>query len=171
MSWVFDATPLIYLAKVERLGLIETLDGVCLVPEAVYQQVVTKGIEAGYTGARRIERRVEDGTLEAVEVEELPVADRLGRNPGLSRADVAVPACAHSRDGIAVTDEAVGRSAADVEGIETRGTAFVVLSAVSGGVITPEEGRTVIDSMIEQGWYVAPNLYTKILQKLEAIEE
>ena len=26
MSWVFDATPLIYLAKAERLAVVETLD-------------------------------------------------------------------------------------------------------------------------------------------------
>lgn len=171
MSWVFDATPLIYLSKVERLELLETLDGSCLVPEEVYREVVTEGVEAGYTDARRIEKQVEGDTLEVVKVGDSPVADRLERNPGLSRADVTVLACAHLRDGIAVMDEAVGRSAAAVEDIETRGTAFVVLSAVSSGTIAPDEGRAIIDAMIEKGWYVAPDLYTKILQKLESIEK
>ena len=170
MSWVFDATPLIYLAKVDRLDLIETLDGACLVPERVYHEVVTDGIEAGYADARRIEKRVEDDTLEVVAVDESATVGSLASNPGLSDADIAVLACAHSRDCVAVMDEAVGRSAAEIEVIETRGTAFVVLSAVSDGAISPEDGRAAIDAMIDQGWYVAPDLYAKILRKLESFE-
>ena len=39
-----------------------------------------------------------------------------------------------------MTDEAAGRSAAAVEGVETRGTAYVVLSAVKRGELSPEGG-------------------------------
>ena len=171
MSWVFDATPLIYLAKAERLGVVGSLDGPCLVPERVYHEVVTDGIAAGYTDARRIERRVDEGVLDVVGVEESQLAARLADDPGLSGADVAVLACASARDAIAVMDEAAGRSAAAVEGIETRGTAYLVLAAVSEGAITPTEGREAIDTMLERGWYVAPDLYARILSKLESFEE
>lgn len=172
MSWVFDATPLIYLAKAQRLELAETLDAPRLIPEQVYREVVSEGIEAGYTDARRIERHAED-TFDVVDVglEDSQVATRLQRNPGLSAADVAVLACAHSRDGVAVMDEATGRSAGEVEGIETRGTAYVVLSAVSNGAITQAEGLETVDAMIDEGWYIAPDLYTKIREKLEDFEK
>ena len=170
MSWIFDATPLIYLAKAQRLELVEALDEPRLIPEQVYCEVVSEGVEAGYTDARRIERHAEDAfDVVEVDLEYSAVATRLQRNPGLSAADVAVLACAHSRDGVAVMDEAAGRSAAEVEGIETRGTAYVVLAAVSDGAITPGAGRKTIDAMIENGWYVAPDLYAKILSKLESL--
>lgn len=171
MSWIFDATPLIYLAKAHRLDVVATLEGRCLVPEPVYREVVAEGIEAGHTDARRIEHRVEDGSLEVVEVADSPVAARVARNPGLSDADVAVLACANARDAIAVMDESAGRSTADVEGIETRGTAFVVLSAVADGELTPSDGRETIDTMVETGWYVAPDLYAEILAKLDSFEK
>jgi len=172
VTWIFDATPLIYLAKADRLGVVETLSDPRLVPERVYREVVTEGIEAGYDDARRIERAVDDGYLDVVEVDrdDSGVATRLDRHAGLSDADVAVLACADARDGVAVMDEAAGRSAAAVEGVETRGTAYVVLSAVKREKLSAEEGRTAIDAMIDRGWYVAPDLYAKIVRKLESFE-
>ena len=169
MSWVFDATPLIYLAKAERLDVIETLDGPRIVPEAIHHEVVTTGVERGYDDARRIERAVEAGLVD-VDLDDSPVADRLQRHPGLSDADVAVLACADARDGVAVMDESAGRSAAEVEDIETRGTAYLVLSAVKRGAMAPERGHRTIDAMVDAGWYVAPDLYTKIVRKLESFE-
>ena len=172
MTWVFDATPLIYLAKSERLGVIETVSDPRLVPEAVCREVVTEEIEAGYDDVRRIERAAEDGRLDVVEVDldSSPVATRLERHSGLSNADLAVLACADARDGVAVMDEAAGRSAAAVEGAETRGTAYVVLSAVKRGKLSAEAGREAIDAMIDHGWYVALDLYAKIIRKLESFE-
>ncbi|MDR5673200.1 DUF3368 domain-containing protein [Halalkaliarchaeum sp. AArc-GB] len=180
MSWVFDATPLIYLAKADRLAVLETLAEPRLVPRPVYREVVTTGIEGGYADARRIERRVEDGLLEVVDadvdanadedVDDSTFADRLARHPGSSDADVAVLACADARDAVAVVDGDVGRSVAEVEGIETRGTASLVLSAVKEGAIAPEAGRETIDAMVDRGWYLAPDLYAAVVRKLESFE-
>jgi len=109
VSWVFDATPLIYLAKADRLGVVETVDDPRLIPEVVYCEVVTAGIEQGYADARRIERSVADRLFEvvAVDTDDAPIATRLTRHPGLCDADVAVLALAADRDAIAVTDEAL----------------------------------------------------------------
>ena len=172
MTVVFGATPLIYLAKADALDVVETLDEPRLVPDPVYREVVTDGIETGYGDARRIERAVDDDVLEsvAVDIGESPTATRLARHPSLSDADVSVLTCAEARDAIAVIDEAAGRSAAEVEGIETRGTACLVLSAVKRGHFSPEVGRETIDAMIESGWYVAPDLYTRVVRKLESFE-
>jgi predicted nucleic acid-binding protein len=138
----------------------------------VYREVVTEGTEAGYDDARRIERAVEDGRLDVVEVDrdDSATATRLDRHAGLSDADLAVLACANARDGVAVMDESAERSAAAVEGVETRGTAYVVLSAVKRGELSAEAGREAIDAMIDRGWYVAPDLYAKIVRKLESFE-
>lgn len=173
MSWVFDATPLIYLAKAERLGVAETLTEPRVVPQPVYREVVTDGIDEGYDDARRIERAIDGGLLDvvAVDIDESAVATRLRRHPGLSDADVSVLACAEARDAVAVMDESSGRSAAEVEGIETRGTAYVVLSAVNRGRLSAAGGRDAIDAMIAEGWYVAPDVYTKLVGKLESLAE
>jgi predicted nucleic acid-binding protein len=167
--WVFDATPLIYLAKVDRLDLVQQLGGQCVIPSLVYEEVVETGLEQGYPDARRIERCVEDGVFNVVDVEETPLWSRLAENSNLSAADGAVLACAQVNDGVAVMDEAYGRDVASTEGVTTRGTAYLVLYCVSEGVISSEEARSVIDAMVEAGWYCAPPVYAKLLQKLDSL--
>ncbi len=167
--WVFDATPLIYLAKVDRLPLVQHLDAPCVIPERVSEEVVATGIEEGYPDARRIERSVEDERFDVVSVETTSLLSRLQENSNLSDADIAVLAYADARDGVAVMDETYGRDVASTEGITTRGTAFLVLKLAKEGAITVDDARTVIDSMIDEGWYCAPAVYTKIVQRLDAL--
>jgi predicted nucleic acid-binding protein len=169
--WVFDATPLIYLATVDRLGLVEHLETSCVIPDRVYEEVVDTGLEEGYADARRIERQVDAGRFEVVSVEATPLSSRLQGNSNLSDADVAVLACADAHDGVAVMDETYGRDVAAAEGITTRGTAFLVLQCTKQGAISGDDARTIIDTMIDEGWYCAPDVYTKIVRQIEALSE
>jgi predicted nucleic acid-binding protein len=43
--WIFDATPLIYLTKVDRLELVQHLEERCVIPELVHDEVVETGLE------------------------------------------------------------------------------------------------------------------------------
>jgi len=167
--WVFDATPLIYLAKVERLTLVDQIETSCVIPERVYEEVVTTGLEEGYPDARRIERSVEAGRFEVVSPETTPLFLRLQENRSLSDADIAVLVVSDANDGVAVMDETYGRDVAAAEGITTRGTAFLVLKCAKQGAISGDDARTIIDAMIDNGWYCAPNVYTKIVQTIEDI--
>jgi predicted nucleic acid-binding protein len=167
--WVFDATPLIYLAKVDRLALVQHLEASCVLPERVYEEVVETGLEQGYPDARRIERSVEADRFAIVSVETTALLTHLQDNSNLSDADVAVLACADAHDGVAVMDETYSRDVAAAEGITTWGTAYLVLKLASEGTISADEARTVIDAMIDEGWYCAPDVYAKIVQKLESL--
>ncbi|TQQ82904.1 DUF3368 domain-containing protein [Halonotius terrestris] len=169
--WVFDATPLIYLAKTESLGHLTAVDERCVIPERVSREVIETGIDGGYPDARRIERHVENGLFEIVAVEETALFSRLQRNPNLSDADRAVLAAAADADGVAIMDEAHGRTVADTEGVTTRGTAYVVLWLVSDGAISAAAGREIIDAMLDSGWYCAPDMYAKLVGRLEELEE
>ena len=169
--WVFDATPLIYLAKTEALGHLTAVDERCVIPDRVAREVIDTGIDSGYPDARRIERRVENGLFEIIAVEETDLFSRLQRNPNLSDADRAVLAAAADADGVAIMDEAHGRAVADAEGVTTRGTAYVVLWLVRKGAITAGEGREIIDAMLDSGWYCAPDMYAKLVGKLADLEE
>lgn len=169
--WVFDATPLIYLAKVDRLALVQHLEAPCAVPEPVYEEVVTTGMEAGYPGARLVERSVDNGRFDVVSVGSTPLLVRLQENSGLSDADAAVLACADAHDGVAVMDETYGRDVAAAEGVTTRGTAYLVLTLAKQGVSSADDARTVVDAMVDEGWYCAPDVYAKIVQTLETRSE
>lgn len=167
--WVFDATPLIYLAKAERLSHLSSLEEPCLVPHRVYDEVVTEGLEGAYPDARRIQQHVDDGLFDVQAVESNPVFERLGANQALSDADRAVLAIAAERDAVAVMDERHGRAVARTEGISTRGTAYLILSLVKDDHISPAEARSTLETMLEKGWYCSPDLYSKILGKLDSL--
>ncbi|WP_436908994.1 DUF3368 domain-containing protein [Halosimplex marinum] len=169
--FVFDATPLIYLAKADALDIVDDRDERCVVPAPVHEEVVADGIEAGYPDARRIDAAIEADTFDVVSVDTTPLRSRLVSNPNLSEADVAVLACAAARDGVAIMDETAGRDAASVEGISTRGTAYLVLSSVRDDAITAGEGRAVIDAMVDAGWYCSTDMYAKIRAKLDALAD
>lgn len=169
--WVFDATPLTYLVKVARLTLVQHLEASCVIPERVYEEVVTTGVEEGYPDARRIERSIEAGRFEVMPVGTTALWSRLQTNDHLSEADVAVFTCADAHDGVAVMDETYGRDVAAAEAITTRGTAYLVLKVAKQGSIGVDDPRTIIDAMIDAGWYCAPAVYTKIVRELDAFSE
>ncbi len=93
------------------------------------------------------------------------------QNPALSEADLAVLACADATGATAVMDETAGRTVAEVEGIETRGTAYLVLLCAKRDCISVATARKTIDSMIDDGWHCAPALYARIVRKLESLEK
>lgn len=171
-TWVFDATPLIYLAKAERLSHLDHLDGRRLIPRRVYDEVVTDGLDHEYADARRIDRQVDAGTFAVASVasDDGQLPGRLEENESVSDADVAVLALAAERDGVAVMDDRYGRDVAETEGIRTRGTASLVLSLASDGVPSRTDAMETIDAMIAAGWYCSLDLYAKIRGRLESID-
>lgn len=167
--YVFDATPLIYLAKIDRLELLGSLPTSCRVPEPVYDEVVIRGLEEGHPDARRLEQTVDDGVVETAPVPDSEIYDRLQRNDRLSDADVAVLAVADSHDGTAIMDEQYGRDVADTEGILTRGTAYLVLWLLNEDYLTGDEASDIIDAMLDAGWYCSTDLYKSIQRKIEEL--
>lgn len=168
MTLVFDATPLIYLGKAGRLDVLERPQQL-FVPERVYEEVVSEGIEQGYADARRIAEWASESPLERRRVEATERFDRLVSETRLSAADVAALLLADELDGIAVMDERYGRDIADAEGIDTRGTAYLVLAQVKDGDLSAEAARETIDAMVDAGWHCSTDLYAKMLRKLDSL--
>lgn len=135
-------------------------------PQPVPDEVVTESLEAGHVDARRVEQAVEAGTRSVRPAPETELADRLGENPNLAEADVAVIALAASEEGVAIVDEGYGRATADTEGVETSGTAAILGEAVRDGRLTGADAIDVLDAMIDAGWYCSPELYTRIVGEL-----
>jgi predicted nucleic acid-binding protein len=68
-------------------------------------------------------------------------------------------------------DEKRGRTVAEVEDIDVRGTAFLLLRSVKNGQKASEEAEEILDDMIDSGWYCSTSFYSKILDKLDELEE
>ncbi|MFC4450977.1 DUF3368 domain-containing protein [Halorussus aquaticus] len=170
MTLVFDATPLIYLGKADRLDVLARAERRLVIPGRVYKEVVGDGMEEGYPDAKRINERYRDSLFEQRTFERDERFDRLLRETNLTPADTAVMLLAEEVDGTAVMDEKHGRDIAEIENIETRGTAYLLLSLVKGGDLPADEARETIDTMVTAGWHCSTNLYSSIVRKLDELQ-
>lgn len=162
---VFDATPLIYLGKTEAIEYLDQLDEEKVIPKKVYEEVVEKGNERGELDAKKIEKEVDDGVFEIVSESVDSISD------ALSQADLQVLKIAENLDGTAVMDETAGRNAATARGVETRGTAFIILNLQKKKILTREQAENTLNQIIDAGWYCSTDLYKEILEKIKEIDK
>lgn len=164
--FVFDATPLIYLAKAGKLERLDALETEKVIPEAVYAEVVTTGKEKEIADAFAVEKCVEAGVFSVEAARRGDVFSTLRGNRRLSEADVAVLAMAKQRGGTAIVDDDYARSIAAVEDIDNRGTIFLIVRMLRRGTMTPDEARDTVDTMIDHGWYCSLDLYKEIVNTI-----
>lgn len=124
--WVVNASPIIALAKVDRLDLLLSSSRTLVIPEAVADE-----IQAGPTGdpARTALAGGFGGVPVAVELSEDVSAW------GLGRGESAVLCLAEQRGAVAIVDDRDARRAAKTMGIAVLGTLGVILRARAEGRI------------------------------------
>ncbi len=69
MIFIFNSTPLIYLCKVGLDWIFQELDSDCIIPDAVYEEVVTKGKQAGNPDAIAAEKLVKNGIISVKKID------------------------------------------------------------------------------------------------------
>jgi len=163
---IFDSTALIYLAKTSFLQLVGQLHDEKLMPPTVHMEVVTKGKQKGAPDAAIIERLTAAGIIRVKEVEDARLFDALRRNPRLHKADAEVIVLAKEIGGIAILDEEVARSVADVYEVKNRGTVYIIFRFFKTKLISTEQARGAIDQMISAGWRCSTALYVEIMKHL-----
>jgi len=163
---IFDSTALIYLAKTSLLRLAGHLRDERLMPPTVQLEVVTKGMEKGAPDAAIIERLAAEGVIRVKEIEDVKFFEALRRNPRLHKADAEVIVLAKDLGGIAILDEEVARSVADVYEVRNRGTVYILFRLLKAKIISIEQARGAIDQMISAGWRCSTALYVEIMKQL-----
>lgn len=164
-SFVFDASPIIYLSKAKVLEKIRFLQTKNIVTKTIYNEIVEEGKKKGHEDAFYFERLVDEGLFEVVEVKNLVKA--INQNPNLHKGDVEVLSFAKNKNSIAVIDEEEGRKVADIEEIRCVGSVYILFKLLKLNKISKKELRLIMDKMIEFGWRCSTELYAYILKMLE----
>jgi len=164
---VFNSTPLIYLTKVGLSKVIEDLKDEKVTSPAVKREVVDEGKRKGIPDAVVLEKLFSNKVLQVVEPKDEELLSRLLRTKGLYLTDAEVLALARELDGLAVVDDEVARKTAKVYGIAYAGTPYILVKAVSEGVMTKERAKQAVNEMIFAGWRCSVETYVKIMEFLE----
>lgn len=154
---VVNASPLILLARIDRLDLLASLASLLVVPEAVIREI--------QAGSDR------DGTANKVKdlpsilrVEDRPVPDRI-RVWDLGAGESQVLTHGLERPGAEVVlDDLAARRCARSLGLAMIGTMGIVILCRHRGVISA--ARPVIETLREAGLRLKPTLVDKALAKV-----
>ena len=157
---VCDASPLIFLAKLNRLNLIpDVLQGRVSVLKCVVREVSSDN--AGVTETTRM-----SAFLDSVEIIDFQAPE--GSSKALSPSDQSTLTWAieHRADWL-VADERLLRRVAREEDISTVGFLGILVEAARQGILSATEAREAIDESISRhGCRIAVALYQRILSEL-----
>jgi predicted nucleic acid-binding protein len=156
---VSNTSPIINLAALHQLQLLQQLYGRIVIPTAVYHEIVVQG--AGQPGA--IEVQTEAWLEQRAVTNQILVTGLLTRNPLLNRAEAeAIALAVELNAGLLLIDEAQGRTTADTMGIPIRGLLGVLAEAKRQGLVPLV--KPLMDDLIHQaGFFIAQALYEQII--------
>jgi predicted nucleic acid-binding protein len=165
MIYVFDSTPLIYLSKASLSWIFEELRGEKLIPEGVYQQVVTRGEEIGEADALIVEELIEKGTFSVNKVEIRKTFQKIKEE--LHEGEIEVLQLAKEKEGIAIIDEGIAREIGEIFNIHCHGSFYLIFLMVKKGKLSRKEAKGKVDEMIKKGWRLRHEQYLEFLELLK----
>ena len=162
-SVVSNSTPLIYLAKIGRLGLLRDLFGEVLIPKEVYTEVVVKGKSLGLKDAYVVDAAVAKGWIKVVPADpvEMPIELDKGEEEALSLAT--------KLKATVLIDEVSARSAARLLNLTPRGTLFVLLLALKEEKIVLDEFMQSLNELIDAGFRLKEEVYVQAIKEATKI--
>lgn len=159
---VSNATPLIYLAKTGKLGLLKKLFNKIYISEEVKTEAIDKGKLIGKKDAYVIEQAMKSGWIIVKKAGpmKIPIPLHEGESPVIRLAS-------QMKAGIVLLDEAQARTAAKLMGLKPLGTAGVILMALKKKEITYEEFLLILESLTKEGFRLGNDVYTDIISNAE----
>ena len=156
---VVNASPLVFLAKLDRLGALGIFSPV-LTTEAVIREV-EDGLPRGHPEILAVRREVDAGRLKIRKVSE-------SRIPGLDlgAGELTVLRMASRAAGwVAIVDDLSAIRAAKRSGIDVLSTPFLLLENVGRGRMEPVAFRPALDQLMAEGYHLSPRLYVRLLEQ------
>jgi predicted nucleic acid-binding protein len=164
--YVLDATPIIHLAKVEKLKLIL---GICeaYMTREVYKETVEQG--QGRPDALAIRDAVERRELKVYDVRDRNVVKMFQRHPEIHAGEAETLAAAEELNAFAIVDEAEARAIAKSYGIKTRtGTLFLLFRLLALKRIEAVECEKILDELVGSGLYIDSHTFMRAKQKIRS---
>jgi len=157
MIVVSNTSPLINLAHLGQLHLLQQLYGQVVIPQAVYDEIVIAG--AGQPGAMEVKTY---DWIEVMQTTNQQMVTLLQVDVDIGEAEAIVLAIELKPD-LLLLDEHKGRQVASNLGIKFTGILGVLIEAKNHKLI--DAVKPIMDALIEQaGFRVGSTLYQRVLQ-------
>ncbi len=164
---VLDATPIIYLCKTGLSYIFSEFPEEKLTVTKVIEQVVTNGKKLGAPDAFVAEDIIKQSIIKIKEPKNTEFITLLSHLPDLHSGEIEVLALAKDLGGIAVIDESIAREVARIYGIESHGTAYLLLRLFYRGKLTRKQIKDAVNQMISAGWRMTSEDYARLMKEIE----
>lgn len=155
---VSDTSPLLNLALIDRLDLLEAQFSSISVPKQVWGELTTGG-----DGIEPLRELREDGLLSIVEVERSDLFIEIFHELDLGETAAICYAIECDAD-LILLDEKDGRRVARRHDLDVTGILGVLLRGAADGTVNVERE---LDALRDAGFWIADDLYSKILAESE----
>ncbi|MBO9394965.1 DUF3368 domain-containing protein [Caldilinea sp.] len=150
MKAVVNATPLICLALLDRLSLLNEMFDDVIVPQSVYAEVIQGG--AGRPGADALAKA---DWLRVVSAEASITIEPLLLGLDAGELEVLLLARQIEPDWV-IIDERLARRVAFAMGLPVKGTLGILLAAVLAGLLSRQEALDDLQKLLSRGIRIAP---------------
>ncbi len=158
---VSNSTPLICLARLNRLHLLKEFFVEVCIPEEVYREVVTRGKEEKCPDAILVEEAVKEGWVivkKAVEMKRL-------EEYGIDKGEVeAISLALNLKCSEILVDQSHARFVAEVMGLVPKGTIFVLLKALRNGIFNFDDYLKDLETLVKTGFRMSDDVYIEAVR-------
>ena len=163
---VADATPLIALARLQRLGLLRELYDQVLIGPAVKAETIDAGRSVRASGVEQLEAAADAGwlTIASATDAENDLTRRLTQRSRLHEGEAESIALAQVRKLPLVADDKEARSVARAVGVRPVGTVSVLLEANLRNGLGPNAMESVLLDLGKTLW-LSPSVVAEVLRR------
>lgn len=149
---ISNSSPLIILAKINKLNLLEKLYQKIHIPYEVYEEVIIKGKKENYSNAAVIENEINEFIFVVnLNPEHKKEAEKLKNILGSGESE-AITLCLQEKAKLLLIDDLEPRKIAHIKSIKCRSTPGILLHALKSKAISFEEYNLVIKELSKYAW-------------------
>jgi uncharacterized protein len=169
---VSNTSPLIWLARIGKLKLLEELFGGVLISEQSYREAVEKGLEEGFSDALAIKDACDQGwiTIKRLDEKQIELCQRIMRHSfelHLGEAQAIVLAREAIEDTLLLMDDSSGRAFAETWGLKVKGVLYVILAAMRRELLDKAEAKEAVLTLVQKGFRIESKFLARIIQEIE----
>ena len=149
---ISNSSPLILLAKINKLNILEKLYSKITIPYEVYNEIVIKGKNENYSDAALVEKYVNEFIfVKDLNQEYKKEAEKL-RNVIGSGESETIALSLQEKAKLLLIDNLEPRKIAQIKGIKCRSTPGILLEAFKNKIMTFNEYESAIKELSKYAW-------------------
>ena len=170
---VADAGPLIHLAQVGRLCLVQRLFGQVTITASVKREAVDEGVRLGYADAEVIGKAMRDGwiVMESVPGRLTKTSEKLAEGENISVADAETLLLAKEKKAELLVDEKIVSDLAKMYGLRVWGMWTLLLESLSRDLIDAADIENAVSNLGKKKFRLKTKQVKQILDAAKFIEK